>query len=97
MARRPCADLCLVSCRKRFSAGNLVGVTEGSVGMSASSREGGDEYSSEASEHDTYGTVRRLCLPNLMQPRLMVVPIGNQDDEPPLTDVNGLLVTTPNL
>ena len=46
--------------RKRFSEGNLVEVREGSVGMSASSREGGDEYSSEASEYDTYGTVRTI-------------------------------------
>lgn len=29
--------------------------------LSASSRDGGDEYSSEASEYDTYGTVSAVC------------------------------------
>ena len=43
--------------RKRFS-GNTLNVPPGTQALyTASSREGGDEYSSEASEIDTQGTV----------------------------------------
>ena len=43
-------------CRSKTNIDGL-GVPSSQQRMSASSRDGGDEYSSEASEYDTYGTV----------------------------------------
>ena len=42
-------------------SGNLE-LNDGNMRLSASSREGGDEYSSETSEYDTYGTVSNALL-----------------------------------
>ena len=46
-----------ITYRKRFSGSTLTVPASSEKGTSASSREGGDEYSSEASEMDTQGTV----------------------------------------
>lgn len=47
----------LLNSRKRFSGNTLNVPAETQALYTASSREGGDEYSSEASEIDTQGTV----------------------------------------
>ena len=47
--------------RKRFSNSGAEIVPDGTNGLSASSRDGGDEYSSEASELDASGTVSFIC------------------------------------
>lgn len=47
----------LFNSRKRFSGNTLNVPAETQALYTASSREGGDEYSSEASEIDTQGTV----------------------------------------